>query len=156
MCMHFRRGRSKQIEFEFTVGRNVLEIVEQYKYLGVTFNSKGNFTLNTNTLGKAAGRALEKIISKIHILKDFGFKSYEKLYYSCVVPTEGTASFVFTFPTIFHYISWVCFFNPQRGIACFPSRNTLYSGSPRYVVDCLGNPSRKTRQHFMDWYTAHV
>ena len=91
-CMHFRRGRSKQTEFEFTVGRNVLEIVEQYKYLRITFNSKGNFTLNTNTLGKAAGRALEKIISKIHILKDFGFKSYEKLYYSCVVPILDYAS----------------------------------------------------------------
>ena len=73
-CMHFRRGRSKQTKFEFTVGRNVLEIVEQYKYLGVTFNCKGNFTPNANTFGKAAGRALGKIISKIHILKDFGFK----------------------------------------------------------------------------------
>ena len=57
---------------------------------------------------------------------------------------------------IFHYISWACFFNPQRGIACFLSQNTLYSGNPRYVVDCRGNPSRKTRQHSMDWYTAHV
>jgi hypothetical protein len=65
-------------------------------------------------------------------------------------------SVFFTFPTIFHYISWACFFNPQRGIACFPSQNTLYSGNPRYVVDCRGNPSRKTRQHSMDWYTAHV
>ena len=82
-CMHFRRGRSKQIEFEFTVGRNVCEIVEQYTYLGVTFNCKGNFTPNANTLGKAAGRTLGKIISKIHILKDFGFKSYEALYFSC-------------------------------------------------------------------------
>ena len=65
-------------------------------------------------------------------------------------------SMFFTFPTIFHYISWVCFFNPQRGIACFPSQNMLHSGNPRFVVDCRGNPSRKTRQHSMDWYTAHV
>jgi hypothetical protein len=57
----------------------------------------------------------------------------------------------FTFPTIFHYISWACFFNPQRGIECFPSLNTLYSGNPRYVVDCRGNPLRKTRQHFSDF-----
>jgi len=65
-------------------------------------------------------------------------------------------SVFFIFPTIFHYISWACLFNPQRGIACFPSQNTLYSGNPRYVVDSRGNPSHKTRQHFMDWYTAHV
>lgn len=63
-----------------------MKIIEQYKYLGVTFNSKGNFTLNANTLGKAAGRAFGTIISKIHILNDFGFKTYAKLYYSCVVP----------------------------------------------------------------------
>jgi hypothetical protein len=48
------------------------------------------------------------------------------------------------------------FFNPQRGIACFSSWNTLCSGKPRYMVDCRGNPSRKTRQHFIDCYTAHV
>lgn len=66
-CMHFRRGNSSQTEFEFTVGRNDWEIVEQYKYLGVTFNCKRNFTPNANTLRKAAGRALGKIISKIHI-----------------------------------------------------------------------------------------
>ena len=65
---------------------------EQYKYLGVTFNYKGNFTPNANTLGKAAGRALGKIISKIHSLKDFGFKSYEKRYFSCVVPILDYAS----------------------------------------------------------------
>ena len=34
----------------------------------------------------------------------------------------------FTFPTIFYYISWAYFFNPERGIAGFLSRNTLYNG----------------------------
>ena len=54
------------------------------------------------------------------------------------------------------YILWSCFFNPQRGMARFPSRNTLYSGNPRHVVDCRGNPSRKTRRHFTVWYKAHA
>jgi hypothetical protein len=54
---------------------------------------------------------------------------------------------------ISHYMLWACFFNPQRDIVCFPSRNTLYRGKPRYVVEIR---REKTRQHFMDWYTAHV
>jgi hypothetical protein len=69
-----------------------LESVEQYTYLGVTFNCKRNFTPNFNTLRKATGRALGKIISKIHSLKDFGFKSYEELYCSCVIPILDYAS----------------------------------------------------------------
>ena len=43
-------------------------------------------------------------------------------------PYRGNSVSFLTFPTIFHYISWACFFNPQSGIACFPSRNTLNNG----------------------------
>jgi len=43
----------------------------------------------------------------------------------------------------------------QRVQRVFLSRNTIYSGKT-HVVDCRGNPSRKTRWHFMVWYTAHV
>ena len=84
--MHFRKGRSCRSEFEFKVGNNVLETVESYKYLSVIFNEKNNFTLNCEALSKGAGRALGSIISKIHNFKEFGFRSFEKLYNSCVVP----------------------------------------------------------------------
>ena len=49
-CMHFSKGRSRRSEFEFKVGNNVLETVESYKYLGVIFNEKNNFTLNCEAL----------------------------------------------------------------------------------------------------------
>ncbi|VDI35540.1 Hypothetical predicted protein [Mytilus galloprovincialis] len=42
-CIHFRNGKSKQTEYNFSVGRNSLEIVNQYKYLGVTFSYNGSF-----------------------------------------------------------------------------------------------------------------
>ena len=38
-------------------------------------------------------------------------------WYIIMTVVEETACFFFTFPTIFHYISWACFFNPERGIA---------------------------------------
>ena len=84
-----------------------------------------------------------KIIFKARIKKKIRMLKY-------VLYIQREQHVFFTFPTIFHYISWACFFNPQRGIACFPSRNTLHSGNPRYVMDCCGNPSQKTWQHFMD------
>ena len=91
-CVHFRKGRKAQSGVTFSIGTNVLETVENYKYLGVTFNRNGNFNIHTETLAKGAGRALGKVISKIHNLKDFGLQSYEKLYYSCVTPILDYAS----------------------------------------------------------------
>jgi hypothetical protein len=84
--MHFRRGRAQRTNFEFKVGLNVLETVDRYKYLGVIFNDKSDFTLNCESLSKGAGRALGSIINKIHNLKVFCFRSYEKLFNCCVIP----------------------------------------------------------------------
>ena len=43
-------------------------------------------TLQTHCQKLGGGvRALGAVISKIHSHKDFGFKTYRKLYYSCVI-----------------------------------------------------------------------
>ena len=47
---------------------------------------RGTLTSNCDALSKGTGRALGSIISKIRNLKEFGFRSFEKLYNSCVVP----------------------------------------------------------------------
>ena len=80
--MHFRRGQSNRSEHTFTIGENVLETADRYKYFGVIFHEKQDFAINSEALGKAAGKALGSIISKIHSLKELGFKAYEKLYSS--------------------------------------------------------------------------
>lgn len=85
-CMHFRKGRTQQSKHVFKIGQNSMETVETYKYLGVTFHEKNDFTQNAESLSKGAGRALGVIINTIHHLKDFGFKAFEKLFTSCVVP----------------------------------------------------------------------
>ena len=84
--VHFRHGRRKKSEFRFKIGNNELETVGTYKYLGVIFYEKGTFSSNGDNLAKAGGRALGAIISKIHKLKEFGIKTYEKLFNACVVP----------------------------------------------------------------------
>ncbi|XP_060556015.1 uncharacterized protein LOC132716677 [Ruditapes philippinarum] len=63
-CIHFRKGRSARTDFQFKVGGNVLELVDSYKYLGVTFRSNHDFTMNAELLAKSAGQALGKIIEK--------------------------------------------------------------------------------------------
>lgn len=85
-CMHFRQSRARVTNFEFTIVSNKLETVDNYKYLGITFTYSGNVMENGERLAKAEERVLGKIISSIHNNKDFRFNSYEKLFFSCVIP----------------------------------------------------------------------
>lgn len=49
---------------------------------------------NGETLAKAIGRALRKIISSIYNNKNFRFNSYKKLFYFCAIPVlDFTSSF---------------------------------------------------------------
>ena len=85
-CMHFRPQRHRITEFQFTIGQTPLEMVNTYKYLGVIFDEHLKYSAHCDAISKGAGRALGGIISKFYNMKEFGFKSYEKLYYNCVVP----------------------------------------------------------------------
>ena len=60
-CIHFRRTRSKLTNFEFIVGSNRLELVDNYKYLGVMFTYTGNFSKNAENLAKAGGRFVARV-----------------------------------------------------------------------------------------------
>jgi hypothetical protein len=96
-CIHFRKGRTQRSDFVFTIGENILQTVETYKYLGVIFHEKGSFTHNSDALSKGAGRALGSLISKVYKLKNFGFKTYTKLYESCVIPILDYSASVWGF-----------------------------------------------------------
>lgn len=72
-CMHFRKQKQIRSSFEFKVGNNLLETANRYKYLGVLFHEKLDFSHYAGALAKGAGRALGAIIAKIHGLKDFGY-----------------------------------------------------------------------------------
>ena len=111
--VHFRHGRRKRSEFIFKIGHNELETVSTYKYLGVIFYEKGTFSSNADNLAKAGGRALGAIISKIHKLKEFGIKTYEKLFNACVVP-------------ILDYCSSVWGFNDYSSVDAVQNRSIRY------------------------------
>ena len=111
--MHFRTGRRERTEFQFKIGSNILELTEKYKYLGVIFTEKNDFTLNAENLARGGGRALGSIITKLRSLKDFGINTYEKLFNACVVP-------------ILDYHSSVWGFKDYNAIDCVQNRSLRY------------------------------
>jgi hypothetical protein len=56
-----------------------------------------DFSYSADILCKSGGRALGAIISKIQNHKDIGFKTYTKMYYSCVVPVTDYCSSIWGF-----------------------------------------------------------
>jgi hypothetical protein len=42
-CTHVRKDRAQRSDFVFKIGGYILEIVEYYKYLGITFHEKCDY-----------------------------------------------------------------------------------------------------------------
>ena len=66
-CVHSRRSRQRRSNFELKIGSNSLETVDRYKYIGVIFQEKLDFTHDADALAKGAGRALGSIIAKLTV-----------------------------------------------------------------------------------------
>ena len=65
--------------------------------LGVHLNEPLDFAIIEETLPKAGGKVLGAVMSNIQIFKNIGFKTYSKLYCSCVVSALGYCSGVWAF-----------------------------------------------------------
>ncbi len=69
-----------------TVNNSPLELVSDYKYLGILFNEYLDFTKTAELLASAAGRALGGVINKVKCNKDLGYNTFTTLFDSCVMP----------------------------------------------------------------------
>ena len=67
-------------------GPNIIETVSSYKYLGLILDEFLLYDMAVETLCSSAGRALGAVISKSRSLRNFGYKTYTKLFNSCVTP----------------------------------------------------------------------
>ena len=92
--MHFRNKGKVCSDFQFKLGDDIIDYTSMYKYLGVHINEHLDYTIVAETLSKAGGRALGAIVSKIQNHKDVGFKTYSKMFHSCVVPVIDYCSSV--------------------------------------------------------------
>ena len=70
--VHFRPSRKAATKQVFTLGENVIEQIDQYRYLGCTLSEHLNYKIIGNYLSEGAGRALGKQISKFHQNKGLG------------------------------------------------------------------------------------
>ena len=100
--VHFRSKKVKQSEFEFKVGNKDILYVNKYKYLGVTMDENLSYEENCDILAKSAGRALGSVISKYKNAKNMGYKTYTKLFESCVAPIMEYASGVWGYDNFKH------------------------------------------------------
>ncbi len=63
--MHFRRGHSvPRSNYHFTFGDIVIETIDKYMYLGITFTEFVDYTEMAKSASKAASRALGLVIVK--------------------------------------------------------------------------------------------
>ncbi len=86
--VHYRNAPKIRSNFVFKLHNDgpILEIVGEYKYLGVFLDEYLTFSKTTNVLATAGGRALGGMINKYKSLNDLGYETYTKLYSSLVAP----------------------------------------------------------------------
>ena len=57
--MHFRKAGKAATSYELRLSNEVLEVVSQYKYLGIIMQENMSYTNTSKILAEASGRALE-------------------------------------------------------------------------------------------------
>ena len=78
--MHFRASSKPRIEYQFKCGDLYLELVTQYKYLGVLLTKHLDYTAMTKMVAQSASRALGLLISKDKAFGGMPYTCYTKCF----------------------------------------------------------------------------
>jgi len=95
--MHFRKTSKTRSQYNFMLGNITLEIVDEYKYLGLVLNEHLNYNITCDILSRSAGRAFGSCINKFKSLKNMEFRTYTKIYNTCIVPVINYGSEIWGF-----------------------------------------------------------
>ena len=82
--VHFRKKNVPETNYQFLTGRERLDTVSMYRYLGITLGCHLENEYITDQLTKAASRALGSLICKTRSVYDLDYGSYTKLYNTCI------------------------------------------------------------------------
>ena len=82
--VHYRRRGMKESSYELKVGKNVIEFVNKYKYLGITLGCHMEVDVICDSLSGAGSRGLSQLINKTQSNYDLGYSTYSKLFNACV------------------------------------------------------------------------
>ena len=83
--IHFRAKNQKAAEHTFKVGEDFINVTDKYRYLGCVLTEFMNVNTIADNLADAGSRSLGKLIAKFYSNKGLGYKTYTKLYDTCVV-----------------------------------------------------------------------
>ena len=72
--MHVRCRNVKLTNFVFKLGAAIVDVCEEYKYLGVMLNQYLDFQMMANAKYDAASRSLSAIITKMKKMADYPLK----------------------------------------------------------------------------------
>jgi hypothetical protein len=84
--VHYRPSTHPRSTFQFSCGKEKLEIVQDYKYLGLVFDEHLKWEKTVRYLADSATRALECIIAKSKVFGGLPYNVYKTLYDSMVSP----------------------------------------------------------------------
>ena len=84
--VHFRSPRSSKTRYNFVFDNCGLEIVSEYKYLGVYFDEHMTFKCTASALSDSASRALGALRYRLKFLKECRLSTFTTLYTSCICP----------------------------------------------------------------------
>ena len=82
--VHFRPCSKSRSDIEFQCGDDVIETVNQYKYLGVIISEHLDFSLMSKVVSQSASRALGLLIAKDKAFGGMPFQCFQKCYESLV------------------------------------------------------------------------
>ena len=99
--MHFRSQSVDKTVFPFTCRDETLEIVSQYKYLGLILTEHLDFLEMAKSVAKSASRALGFLICKDKALGGMPFECFTKCYNSLVQPVIDYGS-LYGVQTVIH------------------------------------------------------
>ena len=84
--IHFRKKAVNATVYNFSLGPTILDIVSEYRYLGIFLNEFVDIGKMATVLAESGSRALGSIIHKFRFLNGLGYKSYKTLFDMCVAP----------------------------------------------------------------------
>ena len=97
--VHFRPKNQKAAEHTFKLGEDSINVTDKYRYLGCFLTEFMNVNTIADNLADAGSRSLGKLIAKFYSNKGLGYKTYTKLYDTCVAPVMDYCSAIWGYET---------------------------------------------------------
>jgi exonuclease III len=84
--MHIRKKNRESSNFIFKLGKDIVEYVKDYKYLGVYFDEFLDFSKHEQIIADSGRRALGALIAKYRTMDNMGFNTYSKCFETSICP----------------------------------------------------------------------